>query len=179
MQETDDIIRTFPPFYATIARVAGIDAALTIAKAWGGTMRYIPRAPNAKSPWTKLVGQDAAARIIAAIGAGPDYRYIPVAPAPLKKLAILRHDGPARQTAMALGCTDRYVRMVRNAGRSPAQTHPTRPNADCRPSNGGLTGGSPDFGYLPTTQSPKGLSGPRNGFTSQEVSCKRPVPSKC
>ncbi|MBF0334557.1 MAG: hypothetical protein HQL40_13075 [Alphaproteobacteria bacterium] len=177
MHDTNDIIRTLPPFYATLAKAAGIDATLTIAKAWGGTKRHISQTPAANSSLTKLVGKDAAALIIAAIGSGE--RDIPVAPAPLKKLAILRHDGTTLQTAQALGCTERYVRMVRNAGRSPGQTHPTRPDADCRPSNGGLTGGSPDFGYLPTTQSPKALSGPRNGFTSQEVSCKRPVPSKC
>lgn len=121
MTDNDDIMRHLPTVLAVIARSAGLDAAVRIAQEWGGTKRYLPggrrgflrETDHDRSALVRLVGVEAAAKI-AETSLGGDYVDIPAMPSGLsKKLAILRHSGRTREVARAVGCTERYVRMVR------------------------------------------------------------------
>lgn len=80
-------------------------------------MRYIPKHPTETSPLVDLVGLDSARQIADAVlpgkGGAGEYFYIPRPPRDLKKLAILRHSGTTRETARAVGCSEKYVRQVR------------------------------------------------------------------
>ncbi|MEW5729041.1 MAG: hypothetical protein AB1918_14530, partial [Pseudomonadota bacterium] len=88
-------------------------AALVLADRWGGTKRYISDKPGAAL--VEMVGMPAAKIVAEAIGCG--HHDIPRA-AGLDdlKAKILAHPGTTREAAIALGCTERWVREVRNAG---------------------------------------------------------------
>lgn len=103
-------------------------AAVRLVLEWGGTARYIPFEPGAKSPLVGVIGM-AAARVLCDIvsrDAGRKRRgqasgvYIDIpsrkALEDTDKGAILRHEGGTRETAQAIGCSERYVREVRNGG---------------------------------------------------------------
>jgi len=108
-----------PGILGELARRGYGGQALALAKSWGGTKRYIPPIPREGMALVAIIGLDAAqalAEIIAGM-CGDSQQDIPRA-AGLEsvKIEILGHPGGTRATAMALGCTERYVRMVRNSG---------------------------------------------------------------
>jgi len=60
---TDAAHADLPEILREIAALAGLDAALKVAEAVGGTRVYVPRRPGADHWLTRAVGADAAARI--------------------------------------------------------------------------------------------------------------------
>lgn len=115
-----------PPILATIAAAAGEPVALTIAAAYGGTRVTIPAAAG-KNWLTGLVGADAAAAIIEAIGPtrrldvplGPEGGYAGRSRRQLHaQLAEMDAAGyPDSRIARTLGIPDRRVRRWRAAQR--------------------------------------------------------------
>lgn len=112
-----------PPILAAISEVAGEDVALTIARVHGGTRVILPVGPGHN--WlTSLVGEQAAAAIIEALGAA---RRIDVPLGPTGALSGARrrlakrfdelNEGGASEAeiARALGVTGRTVRNRRAA----------------------------------------------------------------
>jgi hypothetical protein len=92
---------------------------------WGGTKRYVAEVPPADGPLVGLIGRAAAAALAAIVSDMDIARQIDI-PSPhaleaALKLAILAHPGTTREAAQALGCTERYVRMVRAAGMEAAE----------------------------------------------------------
>ncbi|MGE4529245.1 MAG: hypothetical protein AB7D00_12830 [Rhodospirillaceae bacterium] len=110
--------RTWPQGLAQIARIIGPRKAIVLAEALGGVETYIPKAPGSDHPLARLVGHEAALALAAVYGGltvvipRGVYRN-------LKKAAIMdAPPGSRRQTALALGVTQRYVRKVANAAKA-------------------------------------------------------------
>lgn len=104
-----------PPVIGIIARLTDRKAAITIWNSWGGTKRYIPNFQTARGKLTKLVGPTAAAAISREFGG----RQIDVpsrsrGERPSLKTLILNDVGTTREVAERHGCSERYVRAVRN-----------------------------------------------------------------
>jgi len=95
-------------------------AVLLMIKHWGGTKRYVGILQRGDSPLVQLIGQDAADALAAIVSDMDISRQIDIPSRRVLgaslKAAILDHAGTTRETALALGCTERYVRDVREAG---------------------------------------------------------------
>jgi hypothetical protein len=92
--------------------------ALKLAAAWGGTKRYIPARPTADSEICKVISLEAA--LVLAEAYGNRHHDIPLAAGVGNKKAALRRvveESGNTAAARAVGCTARYVRMVRNGSR--------------------------------------------------------------
>jgi len=105
--------RHLPGILGELARRGHGGAALVLAHRWGGTKRYISARPG--SALVDLIGAKAAA-IVAVLCGGGDHDIPRAAVLDELKTKILTHPGTTRETAIALGCHERYVRMVRNSG---------------------------------------------------------------
>lgn len=125
--EDDDLAGGLSPTMATIATAAGQDAALLIAKSYGGTRVIVPVA--AGNNWlTKLVGRDKAVKIIEALGSarrldvplGPDGGYTGTSRRQLfRRLEEMDASGAtATEMARTLGIPDRRVRRWRATRRA-------------------------------------------------------------
>lgn len=114
MSEITVTLSRLPPFLAEIARLTDIETAVKLAEAWSGTKRAIPARPTLNSPIAAIVGLDAARKIGAEFG-GIQWD-IPRPSAPSLKEAILASKEGTRAVATRLGCSERYVRTVRNGG---------------------------------------------------------------
>ena len=113
-----------PGILGELARRGMGGAALVLADRWGGTKRYISDKPG--SVLVDLIGVRAA-KVVAEI-CGGGYHDIPRAGSlDHLKAKILAHPGTTRETAVALGCHERYVRMVRSSGVSAPPVHRARP----------------------------------------------------
>ncbi|MGE4526811.1 MAG: hypothetical protein AB7D00_00465 [Rhodospirillaceae bacterium] len=89
--------------------------ALQLAAAWGGTKRYIPAHPTPENEICKVISLEAA--LVLAETYGNRHHDIPLAAGLGSKKAALRRVEALDPTdaARAVGCSARYVRMVRNA----------------------------------------------------------------
>lgn len=105
-----------PGILGELARRGHGGAALVLAEAWGGTKRYISDKPG--SALVTLIGS-AAAAVVAEKLRGEHHDIPNAAGMDSLKEKILAHPGTTRETAMALGCHERYVRHVRNSGVAP------------------------------------------------------------
>jgi len=104
----------FPGMLGLLARAGMAAEAEKLAAAWGGTKRYIPAKPTASSGICKVISLEAA--LVLAKVYGNRHHDIPLlSGGGGKKLALQRvnHLGTAA-AARAVGCSARYVRMVRN-----------------------------------------------------------------
>ena len=105
-----------PGVLGALARAGHGGAALLLAEHWGGQKRYIPATIYIDCPLAALIGIDAA-RVVSAYytkgGQGGDFDIPKGNLKPALKRDILGHPAPTRETARALGCTERYVRKVR------------------------------------------------------------------
>ena len=120
-----------PALLAEIAQVAGLDAALKLAEARGGTEIYVPaEAPDGH--WlTEAVGKQAAAAICAHFtGSGPGCRLeIPLGPAgshaQLRRQVdkLIAEGKSEREIALVTRYTGRGVRMRKAKARRAAQEH--------------------------------------------------------
>lgn len=96
-----------------IRQVAGEEAAAKILQAYGGGRMCVPVRAGKRSALTRLVGLDAARKIAAAIGCGAYEIQVARTAAPSLKMRILAASGSTIEVARRLGCSERYVRMVR------------------------------------------------------------------
>lgn len=114
-----------PALLAEIAQVAGLDAALKLAEARGGTEIYVPAEAPAGHWLAETVGLEAAAAICAHFtGSGPGCRLeLPNGPAGSfaqirRKVDRMIAEGKSeREIALACGYTGRGVRMRRARAR--------------------------------------------------------------
>ncbi len=118
---TDRTSLQLPGILGDLARRGHGGAALILADRWGGTKRYLSDKPG--SALVDLIGGRAAAILVQIISdgtasAGRPYDIPRAAVLEALKPKILVYPGTTRETAVALGVTERYVRMVRNAGAS-------------------------------------------------------------
>jgi hypothetical protein len=93
-------------------------AALLLVRHWGGTKRYVALRPPPGGSLAQLIGLAAAEALAGILTADGVSRHLDIPSrssltAALKG-AILDHPGTTRETASALGCTERYVRLVRS-----------------------------------------------------------------
>lgn len=111
-----------PGLLGALQRAGHGGAALRLALEWGGTKRYIAARPAETGALVAIVGL-AAARFLAA-HFGNTHQDIPRAVGLGRvKREIHSHEGGTRATARALGCTERYVRKVRE----PLEADPKQP----------------------------------------------------
>lgn len=108
-----------PPLLETVAEAAGLEAALKIARAYGGTRVTVPTLANGRNWLTELVGEELAGRVIEALGPaqrldiplGPDALYLATRRQLLRRMRELSEQGAsAGQIARELGTTERSVR---------------------------------------------------------------------
>lgn len=114
-----------PAVLAEIAAIAGLDAALAIARARGGTKVYLPRQPAADHWMVAAVGQETAEKICKAICANQTGTHLLIPLGPTGTLAQARRlaaqldaaGASAATIARSAGLTDRTVRRMRKARR--------------------------------------------------------------
>lgn len=104
-----------PGMLGELARAGMGGKALILAHNWGGTKRYIPASPRPEHALVQMIGM-AAARILAEAWGGGHHDIPRAAVLDDLKRQILDHPGTTRETAIALGCTERWVREVRAGG---------------------------------------------------------------
>ena len=120
-----------PALLAEIAEVAGLEAALKLAEARGGTEIYVPAEAPADHWLTEAVGQQAAAAICRHFtGSGPGCRLeIPLGPAgshaQLRRQVdkLIAEGKSEREIALATRYTGRGVRMRKAKARRAAEDH--------------------------------------------------------
>ncbi|MBN2752596.1 MAG: hypothetical protein JXQ84_07795 [Rhodospirillaceae bacterium] len=110
--------RYLPGLLGELARAGFGGKALLLAYHWGGTKRYIPATPCEHHALVQLIGLNAA-RVLADQWGGGHHDIPRAAVLDDLKRKILSHPGTTRETAIALRCTERWVREVR-AGSDPA-----------------------------------------------------------
>lgn len=104
-----------------LADAGHVDAVPKLITAWGGTRRLIPVAPSAGHELVAIVGLPAA-RVLADLRGGQEVDIPRGVGLGVKKAAILRATGSAREIARQAECTERHVRKIRNGGpRDPDQ----------------------------------------------------------
>lgn len=107
----------FPETLARIAEAAGPEAARRIAEARGGTMVEIPRRLRGNNWLTDLVGPEAAAAIVQALGHGR--LYVPAGDARCaggrraEAARLIEAGLSERETALATGLSQPTVRRIR------------------------------------------------------------------
>lgn len=108
-----------PPVLAAIAEVAGIEAALKVARAYGGTRVTMPLLPDGDNWLKAVVGSEAAAAIIQTLGStrrvdiplGPSASYFRTRREQVLQMRKLTDEGlNAPAIARRLGTTERSVR---------------------------------------------------------------------
>lgn len=115
--------RGWPPLLAQIADVTSPATALKLVMAFGGVSCVFPKEPAEGHAVVDVIGLDAA-RALAPHLSGRSIEIPVLASRRQLKRAIVRAEGRTSDIARDLGCTSRYVRMIRNAGSSvdPRQT---------------------------------------------------------
>lgn len=109
--------------YGELAGLIGADAALALCRAYGGVALYIPKAAKPDSALARIVGV-AALRVLSTVYGGevvtvPNRRK--AAPRKGKILEMLAAGTPAREIALRLDVTQRYVEYVAAMGRPKGQ----------------------------------------------------------
>lgn len=124
---TDRAVDHLPGMLGVLEREGFGGEALKLSAAWGGEDRYIPGDPDPDCEICRIISLDAA-RVLAAAGYGGRPHYIPQVKGIGNVKAALRRAESGGLTGTAelarrVGCSSRYVRMVRNVGQSdPRQT---------------------------------------------------------
>jgi len=107
-----------------IADVIGEVPALRLAEVYGGQERcYVPRTPSPRHRWAQVLGWEAWRALCEHYG-GERINVPRNALARSKKVRIVelsRSDVSHAEIASLVGCTERYVRSVVNAGADEAQ----------------------------------------------------------
>lgn len=109
-----------PPFLAEFARKAGLKAALQLVSAKGGVKIKLPKTLADEHWLIPILGREAAQHLVD-LRPGEEVDVPLAAALKSKKQAILRSSLGTNDTARQLGCTARYVRMVREDTQDPNQ----------------------------------------------------------
>ena len=102
--------------YGELTGLIGPDAALTLCRAYGGVALYIPKNIKADSELARIVGL-AALRVLATVYGGEVVTVPNRRKAAPRKDKILEAGTPAREIALRLDVTQRYVEYVATVGR--------------------------------------------------------------
>lgn len=109
------LMRGWPAVLVEIADATSTATALKLVDAFGGTSLYVPKEINHDHRLALIVGSEAAT-VLAEYYGGDRLEVPGLASARHRKSLIVETEGSAREVARQLGVTERYVRMVRNAG---------------------------------------------------------------
>lgn len=110
----DEIDLALAPSAVEMADLCGVAATTALIKALGGVAINIPKVPNPKHELVRLLGIEHA-KIISHYYGG---ERINVPRCKItKKIAIVVDVGTTKEIALRHQVTDRYVRMIKNAGR--------------------------------------------------------------
>ncbi|SMF86504.1 hypothetical protein [Tistlia consotensis] len=109
-------LRGWPQSLIEIAEMTSVAAALRLVDAFGGTKCYVPKDMPPEHSLVLAIGSEAAA-ILHRHYAGSGIEVPVLAVARHRKRLILEAQGGTKEVALRVGVSDRYVRMVRNAGR--------------------------------------------------------------
>ena len=104
-----------------LAEELDFEAAEKLMLHFGGMQVTVPAKPRPRSPLTKLLGKEIAAAMSRLYGPGQVEVPMPLGrrlETAARMRAIQEHPGSHNQVARAFGCTRRWVRMVRKAGKS-------------------------------------------------------------
>jgi hypothetical protein len=112
-------VRGWPPLLAEIAALASPEAALRLVERFGGVACYFPKRPRPGHVLVDAIGLEAA-KILAERFGGTSPEIPVLATRHRLKQAIVEAEGGTAEIARDLGCSARYVRMIRNSGRPPA-----------------------------------------------------------
>lgn len=113
-----NLAKHFPGILGLLARAGFVLEAIALGREWGGTKRFIPKNLRKSSPIIEIVGLEAAV-FLAKNGPFGEHCDIPQLPLKSLKQAIFNFRGGTRETAKAFGCSERYVRRVRQDQRTP------------------------------------------------------------
>jgi hypothetical protein len=118
-------VRSWPVGLRRLADVIGPAAAVKLADAFGGGEDYyIPKTAGITHPFVAVIGLDRMEDLCRVFGPGridiPRGTF-----KDLKKAHILEATGSARDVALGLRVTQRYVRQVRNTVSDPDTSQPS------------------------------------------------------
>ncbi|WP_142851002.1 hypothetical protein, partial [Telmatospirillum sp. J64-1] len=109
-----DDTTTWPVGLQRLAEIVGAKAALQLADTIGGVRTPIPKKMNSDHPLAKLIGREEFAKLVYVYGG--DTIEIPKGSFKrLLKAEILNAKGSTRSIALRVGCTQRYVKKLRQA----------------------------------------------------------------
>jgi hypothetical protein len=110
-----DDIRTWPIGLRRLAEVIGAAAAVRLADAFGGKENIrIPNVARVEHPFTAIIGLDLMEKLCSEFH-GERIEIPRGVFKDLKKAQILGSTGTNWEVASRVGCTQRYVRWVRNS----------------------------------------------------------------
>jgi hypothetical protein len=109
--------RGWPPGLVEIASRIGAEAALKLAREYGGVRLYVPQTMRSGHPIARLIGP-VAAQALCDWRPGEQLELPTLYAMRAKKAMIIKAEGSNRAIARSLGVSERYVRLVRNAGRT-------------------------------------------------------------
>lgn len=106
--------KSWPIGLQRLAVIIGPKAAMQLAEHFGGVQnQYIPRRARLDHPFTALIGLDRMEQLCEALGTQridiPKGTY-----SKLKKAHIIGQRGSAREIALRVGCSMRYVKHLRS-----------------------------------------------------------------
>lgn len=111
--------RGWPPLLAEIAALTSPEVALRLVARFGGVTCYFPKRPKPGHVLVGVIGLDAA-RMLAGRFGGTSPEIPVLTTRHQLKQAIVEAEGGTAEIARDLGCSARYVRMIRNSGRASA-----------------------------------------------------------
>jgi len=117
MTDQRAIMRGWPASLVEIAEVIGVAATLRLVDAYGGSVCYVPTRLDDSHRLVQAIGPLAAQRLVARY-TGEKLEIAGLYVARTRKALIANAEGSVAEVARKLGVTRRWVRMVRNAGRS-------------------------------------------------------------
>jgi hypothetical protein len=109
-------LRNFTPRLNEVAEHVGKDAAAALAKAFGGTRIFVPKAPVDGHKIARTIGLEAMGTLCRVYG--PANLEIPICAVANRWDAILSTPGSAAKVARKVGCHIRTVYRVRAAARA-------------------------------------------------------------
>jgi hypothetical protein len=108
------VMRGWPASLVEIAELIDIPATLRLVDAYGGMTLYVPEKLDPAHRLVQSIGMAAAELLIGRYGL--EKIEVPTLHmARTRKALIASAEGPTHKVARALGCTTRWVRMVRSA----------------------------------------------------------------
>jgi Mor family transcriptional regulator len=116
--------------FRQLVDLIGIDAALALVEAHGGTRVYVRARPKPDKGLSRLIGQDAAAKLARAMGGGGIMMKIPMATAYRRELRnraiVTKYAEGVPLTALAreFGMTESNIGRISRMAKLPRAGHP-------------------------------------------------------